>query len=321
MMEINRVKSRSFKTPFDVPISQAPASTQYLNLRSSMVDRHYAGEAFRFLFIRNPYALLFSAYVDKIVGPNPALWGIFGQPGIKIARRTNSKTCGSDLTFTEFLQFVVYTNNGHRPLDCHVAKYGGCKPCAVNYTYVGRMETFKEDTFHILAKLGQSQTLEVFNSTFSEFHVNDAIDDSVSGPFSWKREIIKCISWPEALRRIWRKLQIRGVIGASKFPLSDEEALTISKEEFIQTVINTGKKASSIERSKLKKLSFIEAYRSVPVGVLHGVRKVYSDEFKLFGYDDEPNDIFDRTNTNVDYGFLNYSNIQQNIELHGINTT
>lgn len=315
MLEFNRARSKAIKTPFDVPIAHAPASKQYVNLANGMVDRHNAGDSFRFLFVRNPYSMLFSAFVDKIVGPNAIMWQTFGVPGIKVARQTNTKQCGHDITFAEFLQFIVYTDKSHKSLDCHVNKYFECKPCAMNYTYVAKMETFKEDTFHILNKLGQKQTMEVFNHSFSALHADDAIDDSISGPFSWKRDVIKCISWPDALRRIWRKLQIRGVVGASKFPLSEEEASKISKEDFKQIVLEDGKKSPSSERKLLKRLAFQEAYNSVPVEVLEGIRNIYSREFKLFGYDDRPEDLFYKQKTDTVYGFLDYSNINEDIKL------
>ena len=315
MLEFNQARTHSVKTPFDVPISQAPASRQYVNLQSGTVDRHDATESFRFMFVRNPYSMVFSAYVDKIVGPNPTMWKTFGEAGVKLIRKTNSRACGSDLTFTEFLQLILYTDKSHRPLDCHVKQFFECKPCAVNYTYIGKMETFKDDTYHILNKFGQTQTLEVFNHSFSALHAEDAIDDSVSGPFSWKNDIVKCMPWAEALGRVWRKLQIRGVVGASKFPLSDEEASLISKEDFKKLVVEHGKTASSPERSQLKQQAYQEAFNSVPNEVLEGIRTVYLREFKLFGYDDRPDELYNKQDTKQQHGMLEYSNIKEDIQL------
>lgn len=199
--------------PFEVPISQAPRSELHFDLLSQKISLGIdAHNSFRFLFVRHPYSLLFSAYVDKIVGPNPIFWKNFGQ------KKYSNSTCGDDLTFEQFLRSIIDTYKRKRVIDCHVATFEACQPCKMNYTFVAKMETFKTDTMHILSELNQTQTLEAFENNFSGLHADDAIDDSTSGPYSWKVKITKCIPWYKALQRIWRKLQIRGVIGMEAFP-------------------------------------------------------------------------------------------------------
>jgi hypothetical protein len=175
------------------------------------------------------------------------------------------------------------------------------------------METFKADTFHILSKLNQTQTLNIFRENFTDLYADDDIKDSVSMPFSWKDDIVKCISWPKALQRIWRKLQIRGIIGSDAFPLSVAEAEAISEEKFIELLKTIRKNISHDGVSWQKKQSYMEAYKSVPIKLLDEIRHVYQKEFALFDYDDRPANVFDRTEPFKFYGFLNYSNIDRNI--------
>lgn len=316
MMELNE-QGQNKNTPFDVPIGQAPPSNQFLNISSQLItpQNYSAKDSFRFLVVRSPYSLLFSAFVDKIVGPNPELWSSFGKTAISISRGSNISSCGEDVTYEEFLRYVVHEDNQKHKLNCHVAKFDACLPCETNYTFIVKMETLKVDTFYILSKLNQTHTLKIYLDNFTDLHAVDAIDDSVSGPFSWKNEIVKCISWPKALQRIWRKLQIRGVIGSDAFPLSEAEAEVISKEQFIELLKTIRKNISHDEVSWQKKQAYMEAYRSVPTEVLDGIRHVYAKEFALFDYDDRPGTFFDRTEPFKFYGFLNYSNIDRKIHL------
>ncbi|XP_053391782.1 carbohydrate sulfotransferase 12-like isoform X2 [Mercenaria mercenaria] len=312
----NNNKGRFTRHPFEVPISQAPASKLHFDILDQKIEKTVnAKESFIFLFVRNPFNLLFSAFVDKIVGPNPSLWKLFKNTASAQAEGTVTNTCGADLTFEHFLRNIVQMYKLKHTLDCHVAKFDACQPCAVNYTFVAKIETFKADTFHIIYKFNQTQTLEVFEHELSSLHADDAIHDSTSGPFSWKWGIIRCITWPEALQRIWRKLQIRGIIGVNGFPLTDNEANNIAKEEFIALLEKTRFKTTSGERGWLKEQAFKEAYRSVPFDVLDEIRTIYSNEFSLFDYNDSPGEIFNRNTEIQNYKLLDYTNIKENITL------
>lgn len=288
--------SKKLETPFDVPIAQAPRSELYYDLAHETVTQFgNASDAFKFLFVRSPYGMLYSAYVDKIVGPNPTYWNAFGQPAVKQFRRHTNGTCGSDVTFEEFLRYVVHMDKSGRQLDCHVARFDNCQPCRMDYTYVATMETFKDDTFYILSKLNQTQTLNVFETKFSKLHAYDAIDDSISGPYLWKSRITRCMSWHEALQRIWRKLQLRGVIlNSAKFPLNEDQSNNTTKSDFISIAFTAWGNSTSTERTKQKKEEYIKTFQEVPVDVLDSIRRVYEREFKLFGYDDRPNELFNR---------------------------
>lgn len=305
MLEYNRIGVVT-KHPYEVPISKAPASRLYFDLSTQKIARVIdARNSFRFLFVRNPYSMLFSTFVDKIIGPNPLYWKLFRQPHLNSTRNI-SRLCGSEVRFEQFLSTVIKQYKTKRSLDCHVAKFSACQPCRMNYTFVAKMETFKEDAFHLLSLFNQTQTLEVFESEFSDLHANDAIEDSTSGPYLWKNEITKCIPWYKALQRIWRKLQIRGVIGMEDFPLSDAEANNVSRADFVHILKKTRRKTTSSERMWQKEQAFYEAYKSVSSDVLNDIRKIYAQEFYLFNYDDSLQTLFDKDVSLHRYRFMEY---------------
>ncbi|XP_052760860.1 carbohydrate sulfotransferase 11-like isoform X1 [Mya arenaria] len=306
MMALNNKGTRNgtVLTAFDVPISDISRSNDYLDLKNWTVGSKDATKSFRFMFVRNPFDMLFSLYVDKLVGPNP-YFSRFSQ--------ANKKQCGyANITFRQLLEHVIITDKKGKPLDCHVAKWDACLPCEVNYTYIGKMETFKDDTSVILSALGQLKSLDAMKAKFTDLHAHDAIQDSVSGPFEWRKNIVKCMSWPDALRRVWRKLQIRGVIGTTGFSLSELEAESINRTDYIKVLKKVREKSTASERRMIKQFSFIEAYRNIPAEILDSIKQVYRHEFNLFNFSDDT-EIFRQLDQYKAIGFFNYSNIDSNI--------
>ncbi|XP_052798786.1 carbohydrate sulfotransferase 10-like [Mya arenaria] len=294
-------------TPFDVPISDAPPSTDNLDLNKWTVGNKDASNSFRFMFVRSPFDMLFSAYVDKFVGPNPYF--------NRFSRDKNNQCGYANFSFRQLLEYVIITDKKKQTLDCHVAKWDACLPCEVNYTYIGKMETFKDDITSILSALRQFKSLDAMEAKSSNLHADDAIQDSVSGPYEWRKDIVKCMSWPDALRRIWRKLQIRGVIGTKGFSLSEFEAESINKTDYINVLKKVREKSTANERHMMKQLSYIEAYRNIPEELLDSIKHVYRNEFNLFNFSNDTK-IFRQSDQYNAIGFFNYSNIESNILLH-----
>ena len=158
------------------------------------------------------------------------------------------------------------------------------------------METFREDMFPVLEKLHLKHAIPPLKDGLKEMAVLDALEDSIYSPYSWMEDILKCMSRHEALRRIWRKLQMRGLIDLDqKFPLTRYSSLRISKELFLEAAKSAWRNSDSSKLKKQKREVFIEMYRSVPLYVLKQFAPVYELDFHLYGYDAYPKEIFDRT--------------------------
>jgi hypothetical protein len=306
--------------PYEINISDVLDSELYFStsrgeiLRSNGIrNKINVQDSFKCLFVKNPYDVLFSSFVDNIVGPNPFYWNVFKTELEYKKTHVSIKLCGADLKFGQFLQNVVKRFKATNALDCHVNTLDACQPCTMNYTFVGKVETFKEDTFHILSKFNQSRTLEIFENQFSSLYADDAIKDSTSGPFKWKDKIVECIPWAEALQRIWRKLQIKGVIGMHAFPLNDSEAEVIEEKQFIELLKKTRLRTTSKERKFQREYAFVEAYRSVPSSIVNDIIKIYSRSFKLFDYDDKlTNFASNNTISSQKFKLFDTSNIWEN---------
>lgn len=289
--------------PFSIPINKALGAKRNvledimpLSMPSTAA---FLNNATSIMFVREPFSRLLSGYVDKLFAPNPYFWSLVGRhiiTGFRSIKTPKSVRCGHDVTFAEFVSYVVNgeaTNSTHR--DAHFTpSYDQCKPCSLNYTILGKMETFATDIAYTLTQLGQNVTKEDL-STWARKSTSDAVMDSTVSPFSWKTSVRKCMTWHEALTRIWRKLQIRGIIlFENKFPWSPE--LT---EKFVTVQIFTNmveKLHLNSEKEKLhqQKLDALaEAYSSIPASDLEKLVQVFNLDFNLFQYNPYPDYIFD----------------------------
>ena len=303
------------ETPYDIAIADAPPTQERLvYVHGSLSPKFYQNQ-YKFMFVRNPYSRILSAYVDKLFAPNPYFWKGLCSSVIRSQRHSSAirrplqptilKNCGADLKFEEYLQAIVTRHKKpHGSVDCHDSEFHSyCHGCEIQYDFIGKMENFMSDSVFLYKKLGLNKTLDAIQK-FSGLLDHDALYDTVSSAFAFKNDVVQCISWDEALRRVWRKLQIRGVIGKHPFPLTADESDKIEQEEFIWLVKETRLKTHSEERRKQRKEALIEIYRSVPPELLSQLRTVYTADFELFDYESSPEYLFDRSKEYIPFGYL-----------------
>ena len=110
-----------------------------------------------FLFVRDPYTRLVSAYRNKI---NPGRVYDQLETGRRIVQlfRPNatraSLQAGNDVTFPEFVKFIIYLYYKDEIMDEHWRpQYSLSLPCIVPYTFIGKMETMATDIKYVLQNL------------------------------------------------------------------------------------------------------------------------------------------------------------------------
>ena len=221
---------------------------------------------------------------------------------------TPVRRCGADISFNDYIKAVgVAHEKQNGAVDQHDATFiSKCNPCTVSYNFVGKMESFAKDALFIYEHLGLNRSIQILKENGKTLADEDALLDTVSSPFQWKEAITKCISWREAFLRIWRKLQIRGVLGKDRFPLNDQEANSISKTDFISLIKATQARTSVEERHIQRRDAFVEIYRTVSMANLKKIQTAFSLDFHLFDYNSRPESIYKRKgNAFVPYGYLN----------------
>lgn len=158
------------------------------------------------------------------------------------------------------------------------------------------MESFSSDIYPVLEKLHLEQAIPALEKDLKKFSDLDALQDSIFSPYSWQEDIIKCMDWKEALQRVWRKLQMRGLIELDKkFPLTRTAADKVNRTEFLEMATQAWKTSDPVKLKKQKKDVFIEMYRSVPINVLLKLVKTYRVDFSLYDYEQYPDEIFNRS--------------------------
>ena len=139
-----------------------PRLPEYRSAHTPQETQEFLETATSFMFVREPYGRLFSAYIDKLFHPNIVFWR--GSTSRRILRslRTNvtwghNSDFAYDVTFAEMIQFLVLRSKSDRILNEHFAPmYSGCNPCGYNKIYVGKLETFAADSKFIISKLDRN---------------------------------------------------------------------------------------------------------------------------------------------------------------------
>lgn len=244
----------------------------------------------KLLFVRDPYSRIFSAFVDKLLAPNPFFWETWGVPSVRLYRNKSSSasTCGDDVTFSEFVNYTLDREWGYEPHVMPIFRL--CSPCYVNYTIIGKMETFLRDTRHLLTYLQLNESQLGFERLHQDV-MRDAVEDSVNDAMSeaWLNSTLKCTDKVGVAKRIWRKLQIRGLISWRRnFDLDPEYVETMQGEDYIN-ILNQSLRASTDVRELAlqKEQAKLEAFNTLTHGQISKLQEIFLPDFKLFGYDEK----------------------------------
>ena len=262
------------------------------DVKETKVSRSPGRRDVLFVFVREPYGRLLSAYVDKLLLPNTFFWKKTGRYIIANFRQNASRRsiiCGHDVTFPEFIKFFIHMQTTGEKRDGHfIPTHDHCRMCEHPYKYIGHLETLTDDMPFILKAI-QSPV------AYSKNFYNDILLGNARMVFKGMRKgVQQCMGLDEACRRLWKKWQIRGIISKSqRFPLTREETRNISLRDFEKTELaaltSSGAKR---ERTKQKKEALREAFASVPLEDRLKVQKLLFLDFEMFGFDPQADEVF-----------------------------
>ena len=112
---------------------------------------------YKFMFVREPFERLLSAYKDKYVHPRPAdknpYITVFGRKIIRNFRKNATQEALQEGYGVKFPEFIEYVTNGGAEEDWHWQDYEDvCGFCDIKYDYVGRYEYLQEDAKYVLER-------------------------------------------------------------------------------------------------------------------------------------------------------------------------
>nr|KAG5712984.1 hypothetical protein BaRGS_021778 [Batillaria attramentaria] len=159
----------------------------------------------RFMFTRDPYTRLWSAYIDKFLLPD--FWKLFGTTILAQRRPLPSKkeiACGMGVNFTEFVKFSLKTWEPH-----WVPVSSFCDPCQFRPQIVGKMETYTRDA---RAALGQVDLDWILEGVDHHKHVRNELEMLVEYNFQVihkKSPMLarECITEEQLGARLWTAFQ------------------------------------------------------------------------------------------------------------------
>ncbi|CAL1543508.1 unnamed protein product, partial [Lymnaea stagnalis] len=106
-------------------------------------------ETLRFMFVREPYSRLWSAWIDKFWLPD--FWMLEAiRLGVALNLPREAVACPKNITFPLFLKYITLPGDP-MALNQHWAPYKHlCDPCLFRPHVIGKLETFTRDSRAIL---------------------------------------------------------------------------------------------------------------------------------------------------------------------------
>ena len=266
-----------------------------------------AKKAFTFMFARNPFHRVFSAYCDKLFMLSLQTSRIVNfmrkiLQEVKVQKPKGRATNGTsnafvysgpelNVTFAETLSHAAKSRDPH---FLQISKQ--CNPCDIDFQVLGRLETLDTDSRYVLAKLNRSHVMEssMEDDAFKESRDQRIIQELVERVFKVLRSKPKGTTKFKALARTWKVFHIRGLVKDDiHFPLGVADAEKATASDMIKLGIHAMNSSGHLtERLAQREKYYRQAFRSVPLaGLLSFSRSVLSD-CRLFGYDCYPAEIF-----------------------------
>ena len=123
--------------------------------RGMLVKAFFGPGTYRFCFVRDPYARVLSAYLDKVGYKRDTAALIFAHYG---RDRADPET---DVSFAEFIAWLEAQRDQIGQWNPHWRPMARLlRPDLIQYDLIGRLETFEADFATLSARIGQSPAAE-----------------------------------------------------------------------------------------------------------------------------------------------------------------
>jgi hypothetical protein len=189
------------------------------------------------------------------------------------------------VTFDEFVRSVIHSHETQTIGDASVLpQHDHCDLSHTHYDFIGHMETLHEDT-HFLV---QALHLPV---NYTAPDTKTIMEESAAAAFRNATQLAGCADSVDIGRRLWRAWQIQGLVSIqSNFHFDTNH---ISNTTDLQKAILASALSSSTSNTATQKSEALaEAFSTVPVVDRVKLKKIFSLDFKMFGYSPKPDSVF-----------------------------
>lgn len=155
----------------------------------------------KFLFVRDPFVRLISAFRSKFELENEEFYRRFAIPMLKLySNYTSLPTSVSEafgvglkVSFSDFIQYLLDPRTEKlAPFNEHWRQvYRLCHPCQIEYDFIGKLETLDEDAAHLLQLLKVDHLLR-FPPSYRNRTASSWEEDWFANiPVAWRQQLYK----------------------------------------------------------------------------------------------------------------------------------
>lgn len=292
------IMNRIFKCDTDCLIDTAMTVKSSPQLASKVMR-----SAFTFVIVREPYGRIFSSYGNLFYLPKED-WLSRSIKIIKQVRKHPTKeslTYGHDLTFVELVKYLVHNFEKGTYIDPHVRpmNHFSCNPCTYPFDYLAKLETLTSDLEYMLHEWETTHVIE----NYPENIIADVKDWTVWGPIKHFLNTVNLtrnssIPLYSMFLRTWTYYQMKGIVSKNiDMPFRESELWYVDFNIF-QRILRNAIKMSQAEREAVNNQrleAMKQAYATVPMEYMERLSRVLRDDCILFGYDERPDILFDRS--------------------------
>lgn len=148
-----------------------------LSFHSKAKVRSILQSYYKFLFVREPFERLLSAYKDKFTRKTN-VWKKYAKKvkrsvGLRLGTNSSTIADNGEITFQEFITYLIDVNSKGGRFNEHWRHYDSlCHPCNINFDYIGHYETLEDDAPYVLHKMAVDQFV-----SFPPVHFTSTKDD------------------------------------------------------------------------------------------------------------------------------------------------
>ncbi|XP_043945065.1 carbohydrate sulfotransferase 12 [Protopterus annectens] len=155
----------------------------------------------KFLFTRDPFVRLISAFRSKFELENEGFYKEFGMQILKLysnvteppASVSEAFATGNKPSFNAFVQYLLDPETERRvPFNEHWRQvYRLCHPCQINYDFIGKLETLTEDAEYLLQLLNLENKVQFPPSYRNRTASSWEEDWFAKIPIEWRRKLYR----------------------------------------------------------------------------------------------------------------------------------
>ncbi|RUS74282.1 hypothetical protein EGW08_017957 [Elysia chlorotica] len=298
--------SNKTKDPLSMSGLQIHMNYDLLDLSFVLIPEEVRPEvakgAFTFMFARNPFHRIFSAYCDKLFMLAYETSRIISYVRYIIENTVDLAINGTTKSFVYTgpelnLSFADALAHAAKSEDPHFVRISNqCNPCDIDFHVLGRMESMDTDSRYVLAKLNRSHIMEnkMETDAFKMSRDQSTIRELVQRSFKVMKGEFDEMSKFKALVRTWKVFHIRGIISDEiPYPISISETKQVNASSFIELGIRAmNNSGSPAKRYAQREKYYHLAFRSVPLSVIKSFSRSVLRDCSLFGYDCYPKEIY-----------------------------